>query len=95
YLNGHPLKKLRSWMEEEEKLDPHFPVQKLALAEIIALRKCIPKNPRFVYSKDQIINMSLSTMAKNPDIAYQINEEHLSHVRREVLLEMGIKIINT
>ncbi|EKL19618.1 hypothetical protein VCHC50A2_3319 [Vibrio cholerae HC-50A2] len=39
--------------------------------------------------------MSLSTMAKNPDIAYQINEEHLSHVRREVLLEMGIKIINT
>ncbi|HDY7465846.1 TPA: hypothetical protein RQJ52_004311 [Vibrio vulnificus] len=92
YLNGHPLKKLRSWMEEEEELDPHFPVQKLALAEIIALRKCIPKNPRFVYSKDQIINMSLSTMAKNPDIAYQINEEHLSHVRREVLLEMGIKI---
>ena len=92
YLNGHPLEKLRSWMEEEEKLNPNFPVQKLALAEITALRKCIPKNSSFVYSKDQIINMSLSTMAKNPGVEYQINEEHLSNVRRELLLEMGIKI---
>ncbi|EOB3584851.1 hypothetical protein ACHELK_004504, partial [Vibrio vulnificus] len=92
YLNGSSLQKLRSWMEDEENLNPNFPVHKLALAEVIALRNCIPKNPRFVFSEHQIINMSLSTMAEDPDLVYQINEEQLSFVRREVLLEMGIKL---
>lgn len=92
YLNGSLLQKLRSWMEDEEKLNRDFPVHKLALAEVIALRNCIPKNPRFVFSEHQIINMSLFTMAENPDVVYQINEEQLSLVRREVLLEMGVEL---
>nr|MBF4349695.1 hypothetical protein [Vibrio anguillarum] len=37
YLNGSSLQKLRSWMEDEENLNPNFPVHKLALAEVTAL----------------------------------------------------------
>lgn len=91
YLNTEPLKGLRDWMSEEDRINIDFPSHKLALAEIVALRTCIPKTPKFSYSNHQIVNMSLSTLVSNPDEFYKIDTEQLKETRRELLEEFGIR----
>ena len=43
-------------------------------------------------SSTQIINMSLSTAAANPDEVYRVNEEELQQTRIEALREFNIEI---
>jgi hypothetical protein len=92
YLNSDTLKRLRCWIEEEDNINCDFPSHKLALAEIIALRTCIPKTPRFSYSDHQVFNLSLSTMVSNPNEAYIIDSEQLIKIRRELLIEFGFQL---
>jgi hypothetical protein len=85
YLNSDSLGGLREWVGKEDLINRDFPSHKLALAEIVALRTCIPKTPKFSYSNHQIVNMSLSTMVSNPDEVYKIDTEQLKETRRELL----------
>jgi hypothetical protein len=92
YLAGETLANLRAIIEEKEQANPDFPGYLVAWAEVLALRKCIPKSPYFVYSDDRIINMSLSTMVRDPASYYRLDEERLSAVRRAVLDDLRIII---
>ncbi|WP_300497125.1 hypothetical protein [uncultured Methylophaga sp.] len=92
YLNSDPLKNLRDLVKEEDRINSDFPSHKLALAEIVALRTCIPKTPKFSYSNHQIVNMSLSTLVSNPDEVYRIDTKQLKETRRELLEEFGIRL---
>jgi len=92
YMNSDPLLGLREWVGKEDRINRDFPSHKLALAEIVALRMCIPKTPKFSYSNHQIVNMSLSTMVSNPDEVYKIDTEQLKETRRELLEEFGIRL---
>lgn len=92
YLNGEVLERLRDCVRQEDERDIEFPSHKLALGEIVALRSCIPKAPKFISSDNQIINMSLSTMAANPDEYYRINDQALSNARVEILREFNIEL---
>ena len=92
YLNGEVLERLRNWVRQEDERDIEFPSHKLALGEIVALRSCIPKTPKFISSDNQIINMSLSTMVANPDEYYRINDQALSKARVEILREFNIEL---
>lgn len=91
YLNGEVLERLRDCVRQEDERDIEFPSHKLALGEIVALRSCIPKTPKFISNDNQIINMSLSTMAANPDEYYRINDQALSNARVEILREFNIE----
>lgn len=91
YLNGEVLERLRDFVRQADERDIEFPSHKLALGEIVALRSCIPKTPKFISSGNQIINMSLSTMAANPVERYKIDDQALSDARVDVLREFNIK----
>lgn len=92
YLNGEVLERLRDYVRQEDERDIEFPSHKLALGEIVALRSCIHKTPKFISSDNQIINMSLSTMVANPEEYYKINDQALSNARVEILREFNIEL---
>ncbi len=92
YLSGEVLDRLRDCVRQEDERDIGFPSHKLALGEIVALRSCIPKTPKFISSDNQIINMSLSTMVADPDAYYRIDEQALSHARVEILRRFNIEL---
>jgi hypothetical protein len=91
YLNEDSLERPRNWVAEEERNNFDFPAHKLAFGEILALRSCIPKTPKFIYSENQIINMSLSTMAANPNEVYKIDIESLEAAREEIFGAFNIQ----
>jgi len=91
YLNGDVLERLRKNIQAEDEANMNFPSHKMAFAEILALRICIPKSPKFIAGDNQIINMSLSTMVSNPNEYYQINNERYKQVRVEILGKFGIR----
>jgi hypothetical protein len=95
YLLGDSLNRLREFVEKEDKNNIEFPSHKLALGEILALRGCIPKNPKFIFSENEVINMSLSTMAANPSEAYSIDMETLKIAREEIFDTFNIKIMQS
>lgn len=90
YLNGEVLSVFRDFLRNKEIVNERFPISLFALAEIVALRLCIPKSPRFIYSDNQITNMSLSTSVENPNEYYRIDEVELKQQRIEVLSDLGI-----
>lgn len=92
YLNGKLLENLRKVVSVEDKHDIDFPSHKLAFAEILALRSCIPKSPSFVIGEKQIINMSLSSFAEKPNEAYQVDEKILLSRRKSVLESFNIQM---
>lgn len=92
YLNGDTLDRLRKNIRAEDEANVNFPSHKMAFAEILAIRSCIPKSPKFVTSDNQIINMSSATMVSNPDEYYQINDESYKQARVEILDKLGIKL---
>ena len=92
YLHGEALAKLREFVQIEETENPTLPVHKIAMAEIAALRVCIPKTPKFIYSDSQIINMSLSTAVLDPDEVYRIDEDVLHRIRIEMLGNFNIEL---
>lgn len=92
YLNDGMLLNFRENLLLEEKKSDNFPIHLYALSEIMALRMCIPKTPSFVYSNNQIMNMSLSTGVVNPEEYYKVDEELITKTRNEILLELNVKI---
>jgi hypothetical protein len=92
YLSGVTLYKLRDSVTLEDKNNIHFPSHKLALGEILALRVCIPKTPKFAASDKQIINMSMSTLAANPDELYRIDPANLNNAREEIFGKLKIEV---
>ncbi|TXN37742.1 HNH endonuclease [Flagellimonas hymeniacidonis] len=92
YLNEELLSDFRKGLLLEEQRNDKFPLHLYALAEIMALRMCIPKTPSFVYSKKEIMNMSLSTGVKNPEEYYKVDEELIAETRNEILESFNVKI---
>ena len=92
YLNGDMLEKLREYIAVEERKNIEAPVHKLAFSEILALRSCIPKTPKFISSDTQITNMSLTTSVSNPTEFYRIDTVELQRARIEILREFNIEI---
>lgn len=92
YLSGENLENLRGWVKTEDLNNVNFPSHKLALGEILALLNCIPKTPKFVYSKNQITNMSAFTMAANPAEQYKIDSESLREARSEIFNLLNINL---
>jgi hypothetical protein len=92
YLFGESLERLRNWVTEEDLNNANFPSHKLAFGEILALRACIPKTPKFISSENQITNMSTFTMAANPAEQYQIDNESLSQARLEIFTLFNINL---
>ena len=90
YLQGETLDRLRGYVAEQEDIDAEFPSHKLALGEILALRACIPKTPKFSYTENQIFNHSLSTCVLNPDEVYAIDDILLKEARKEIYSELNI-----
>lgn len=92
YLNGDGLKKLRSDIFSEDRNNLDFPAHKLAFAEVLALRSSIPKSPHFIFKDNEVINMSLSTMVKDPNKVYQINDELYKSNRKKYLEQFNFRI---
>ena len=92
YLNGELISDFRESLLSEEQKNDEFPLHLYALAEIMALRMSISKTPSFVYSQKEIMNMSLSTMVKNPEEYYKVDEELIAETRNEILESFNVKI---
>lgn len=92
YLNEDLLSDFRKGLLLEEKRNDKFPLHLYALAEIMALRMCIPKTPSFVYSKKEIMNMSLLTGVKNPSEYYRVDDVLIAETRNEILESFNVKI---
>lgn len=90
YLFGDSLEKLREHISELDIRETEFPSHRVAYAEILALSACIPKTPRFIYSKNQIVNMSFSTMSANPEELYEIDTELFNEARLKMLSYLKI-----
>lgn len=93
YLNGEILECLREYVRTEDEIDTRLPAHKYAFAEILALRSCIPKTPKFLSSDTQIVNMSLSTGVSNPKEFYKIDNAQLKIARINALLDLKIQYI--
>jgi hypothetical protein len=92
YLRDTPLEVLRTNIKTQEDANADFPGYLLAWAEILALRVCIPKSPQFMFSDDRVTNMSLATMASNPEELYRIDEEWIGVVRDDIHRQLRIII---
>ncbi len=92
YLNEDILERLRERVTQEDEYNIDFPSHKYAFGEILALRSCIPKTPKFISGENQIINMSLSTLVANPEEHYRIDPDLLKSAREEILLSFNIDI---
>jgi hypothetical protein len=92
YLNGESLEDFRKNILIEEKNNDKFPLHLYSLAEIMALRVNIPKNPSFFYSNKEIVNMSISSAVKDPDEYYKVDEDAIIETRNEILNDFNIKV---
>ncbi len=88
YLNGELLSNFRENLILEQNKNDKFSLHLYALSEITALRMCISKTPSFVYSNNEIVNLSLSTGVKNSEEYYKIDEELIAKTRNEILLSL-------
>ena len=73
YITKSNLEKFRQLLLKIEKENEGYPIHYNALAEIVAINKCIPKAPSFIFSKQKMINMSFATLSKNPNALYAID----------------------
>jgi len=85
YLKGGTLDALREFLNRVADKQKGFPTQIYAWAEILALWLCIPKAPSIIYGPESITNMSLMTLAANPQVAYAVDEEKLRKYRNRRL----------
>lgn len=92
YLNGEAMDQLNEYLSFHENNVPAFPSSQIALAEIIALRSNIPKQPSFMFNSKTMINLSLSTMAADPNALYQVDLDQIAKDKDEILLGFGIKL---
>ncbi len=93
YLNGENLERLRSIVQHNDRINIDFPSHRLAFAEILALRSSIPKAPGFIVNDKEVINMSLTTMVKNPYKVYQIDDEVLDSNKKRFFEEFNIRVV--
>jgi hypothetical protein len=85
YLNGNILDNFRKKLLDNEKKDTKFSLTLSAVTELLALRKSIPEEPRFLYSNKEVINMSFSTSVNNPEEYYKIDIDLLNKNRTEII----------
>ena len=78
-------------MQSEEAAKPDFPGYLVALAEVLTVRSCIPKTPKFIHSEEQIVNASFMTMAADPENLYRREKDRLQQVRKENFELLGIR----
>ncbi len=85
YLNREKLEKLRIAIAdaESQNLDFYSPIH--MFAEILALRSCIPKTPKFIFSENRIVNMSFMTLTSNPVELYRVDSECVYTLRSRFL----------
>lgn len=91
YLNNELLSHFRKLLLLEEQSNEKFPLHIYAMAEILALRNSIPKKPSFIYSDNEIINMSLSTQVENPDEHYKVNKDLIAKNRKKFFWTLMLK----
>jgi hypothetical protein len=92
YLRDAPLNTLRSNIRIQEDANADFPGYLLAWAEVLALRLCIPKSPSIIFSEDRITNMSLFTMASDPEDLYRLDDDSLRRERDQIYKDLRIII---
>ncbi len=84
YIDETHIELLREEIISNERENPSIPSHIKALIEILAIRSCIPKAPKFGYSEDQIINMSFNTMVSNPRTFYKIDETEYKEQKQKI-----------
>jgi hypothetical protein len=96
YLWGETLNQLQEELYRQEDLYAkegsfeNFPFHRYVFADVVATLKCIPKAPSFAYSENQIMNMSLMTLARDPQNLYKINLEDFMAARKEIQVSLNI-----
>ncbi|MFY8180689.1 MAG: hypothetical protein ACOVLG_02850 [Flavobacterium sp.] len=91
YLNTLNIENLKKYLLENDYLI-NFPTDLFALSEITAIRLNIPKQPSFIFTDNEMINLSLNTLVKNPEEYYKINANNVEHQRNEILKSFGVKL---
>ena len=91
YLNSSNLDNLKSYLFENDKSD-NFPTDLFAFSEITALRLNIPKQPSFIFTENEMINLSLNTFVNNPNEFYKIDVNNQENTRNEILKSFGVKL---
>jgi len=84
YLQGESLEELIRFVSKLEAEHAFLP-QNFICAEISALRMCIRQKPSFVISENQIVNMSMMTLADYSSDYYQVNGDEVASLRSELL----------
>lgn len=90
YLNDDIFQSFIEQLNKIESEQTDFPTHLYFFAEILALRTCIPKTPRFLISDNEITNMSLFSAVKNPETYYALDNEKLDKMRKLFLAEFNI-----
>lgn len=92
YLNNSNLNNLKSYLFENNSID-NFPTDLFVFSEITALRLNIPKQPSFIFTENEMINLSLNTFVNNPNEFYKIDLNNQENTRNEILKSFGVKLI--
>jgi len=92
YISNSMAIDFRSRLLKEESQNLHFPNHLFALAEITAIRSLIPKQPNVIYTDNEMINLSFSTMVKDPEEFYAIEDNELDIKRNKILQQLGINL---
>lgn len=91
YLSDNALKHLREELYRLDTTYDDFPLHLYAFSEILTILKCIPKSPSFAYSENKIVNMSLMTLAKDPENYYKIDQEKFISTRQVMRALLNIE----
>jgi hypothetical protein len=91
YLNSSNISNLKSYLSENDSIN-EFPADLFAFSEIAALRLNIPKSPSFVFTDNEMLNLSFSTMIENPDEFYKVNPNNIESDRNKILESFGYTI---
>ncbi|MFC4740998.1 hypothetical protein ACFO3U_13425 [Flavobacterium ponti] len=91
YLNTLNIDNLRKYLFENDKLNS-FPTDLFAFSEITAIRLNIPKQPSFMFTDNEMINLSLNTFVDKPEEYYKIDIDNVEFQRNEILKSFGVKL---
>lgn len=81
YVTEEVLAQIDGHLHDKSINAPGAMLHRLAYIEMVAVRSSIPKQPSFVFSDEFIVNMSLTTLAANPDKCFAINTDEIDKNR--------------
>lgn len=86
YIDRKSLNQYKKDLYQEEqknfKLKKRFPSYLEFFSELLAVRMLIPKTPRFLASSNEIVNLSFSTMSRNPQKRYAIKKKEVGTLKK-------------